>query len=665
MQQEDKELIDTLKKNHHRIIDSITEKYNGKVIEYYGGSTLCIFPSAIDAVQCGIDLQTDFLKDPAIPVKIGIHTGDVIFNNEGVIGDGVNVASRVESLAVKGSIFVSGKVYDEIKNQKSIQAEYLGKFHLKNVVKPIDLYVVSNDPLIVPTPDQLVQPSGKTIVEDPSRPSLIHGNRKKLMGYGFLLFIILVTGIIYLLNRDRTGFSKEVDRTIAVLPFENLNQNKEQEYFSDGITEDIITQLSKVDELKVISRSSIMRYKKTTKTIEEIAKELDVVHVLEGSVRKYGDSVRISMQLTDTKTNNMIWANIFDRELVDIFEVQRNVAYEVAIALHATLTRVEKENINKKPTEIAEAFELYLQGLYNLRMGTKEGLNKSFPLLRESILLDPDFADAYAEIAGYYVRQGAWRGTLSPDVARDEAIQYTQKSLELNPDLKLAHTRLGTIKFWFYWDFVGAETEYRKGGISDVYGFFLLMMGRFKEAEAMFNEISVLDPFDSHDRPHRGVTQYYLGNPDDAIRILRSGVGFHPNVLTGYHKLGKIYLVQEKYTEAIETLELGIFISKERLPAILGDLAIAYDRTGNYTKSTELINELKILQLKGPQGSPSFFLAQIYAGIGENELAFEWLEKAYLDKEVEMIWLKIEPQFNSIRNDPRFTDLLEKVGFTI
>jgi len=663
MQKEDKE-VKRIKEKHHQVFDPIIQKYQGKVLQYYGGKTLSIFQSAIDAVECGINLQLGFRQDARIPVRIGIHMGDIVYSEDGVIGDGVNVASRVESLAIEGSVFISDKICDEVRNHKSIQTQALGTFHLKNVTREVDIYALSNEGLIVPGPEDIQGLSTKEISGSKSGRFTLNLRNLAVTGI-FVLTILLIAWIFFIRNRDPSGkhLTGSTEKTIAVLPLINLTENLEHEYFSDGMTEDIITQLSKVGDLKVIARSSIMRYKKTTKSIQKIAGELGVVHVLEGSVRKYGDSVRVSIRLIDAKTDNNIWAKTFDREMTDIFEIQRDVAHEVAKALKAQLTQAENENINKKPTQNTEAYELYLQGLYHLRSGTMEGLNKSYPLLREAILLDPDFANAYAEIAGYYIRQGAWRGQLSPDVARDEAVVYINKSLALNPDFKLANTRLATIKFWYDWDLAGAERDYRKGGSSEVYGFFLLMMGRVKEAEAMFDEIYALNPFDAHDRPHRGLTQYFLGNPEGAIRILRDGVSLHPKVLTGYHKLGKIYLNQARYREAVETLEQGIAVGEERIPAILGELAIAYYKTGDHNKTTGLIKELETLKLKGHQGSPSFFLAQIYAGIGEQELAFEWLEKSYEAHEVEMIWLKIEPQFNSLRNDPRFSDLLRRVGF--
>jgi len=666
LMQQDARKTNILKKKHHQIFYSITKQYNGKVLQYFGGATLSIFQSTIDAVTCGIELQSGLIKNQ-IPVKIGVHIGELVFDEEGVIGDGVNVASRVESLAVEGSLFISDKVYDEIRNQKSIQTQYQGTFNLKNVNRPVDLYAVSNDPLTVPTSNGLGQSSvqkvgGKTQLA----LAWFYGHRSKLAIAGIFL-VMMILGLIYFVKSDESNKGEIIDKSIAVLPFVNISKDLEQEYFSDGITEDIINQLTKVGDLKVISRTSVMVFKNTTHNTQEIAKQLNVAYILEGSVRKNKDLVRISTQLIDAKTDRHIWADTYDRKLDDILAVQREVSMEVAKSLQAELTLQEEEDINKKLTQNTEAYGFYLQGKYHLRSGSMEGLKKSYPLLRQAINLDPGFAEAYSEIANYYINQGAWRGVLTPELARKEAMPYVMKALELDPNLINARNQLSTIKFWFEWDFSGAEKEYIKGkapgNYGYYYGFFLMLMGRFQAAEDHFAESHRLNPMDAYDRTHRGVIQYFLNNRERSIEILKEGIDLFPNSLTGYHKLGKIYLNVGNYYLAIKTLELGMLIGNERIPSFLGDLGVAYFVSGQPEKAEQIIEELKSLELKGSQGSPSFFLAQIYAGIGETELAFVWLEKSYQAHEVEMIWLKIEPQFNSIRKDPRFSDLLKRVGF--
>jgi TolB-like protein len=671
LMQENEEKAIQVRDKHRRIFNSITEKHKGRVLQYYGDGTLSIFDSAIDAVECGIEMQLEFQKDPVIPVRVGIHEGDILLSEEEIIGDGVNIASRIESLAVSGSVFISDKIYDDIKNQKSITTKRMGSFVLKNVKNPVDVYAISNDGLMVPSKDQIKGKVKETIEDQSITKSINRSYLRKYQIPGILSLILVITAILFYMNEGFKGVGSDVtiDRSIAIIPFVNLSNDKEQDYFSDGISEDILTQISNIGDLRVISRSSVMRYKNTKMPSQEIAKELGVNHILEGSVRKYGDKMRIAVQLIDIKSDKLLWARTFDhRKVDDVFVIQSQVSKEVAKALKAELTLQEEEDINKKPTENIEAYELYLQGLYHLRSGSMEGLKKSYPLLQQAIDLDSEFAEAYAGIADYYINLGAWRGDLTPELASNEAMPYVMRALELDPNLKNARNQLGTIKWWFEWDFAGAEKEYIKGkspgNQGHYYGFFLMLMGRFSEAEEHFVKSHQLNPMDVYDRTHRGVIQYYLNNHERSIEILKEGIDLFPNALTGYHKLGKIYLNVGNYREAIKILEQGMVLANERIPSFLGELSIAYFKSGQPEKTEEIIEELKSFESKGSQGSPSFFLAQIYAGIGELGLAFKWLEKSYKAHDVEMIWLKIEPQFNSLRNDPRFTELLERVGFT-
>ena len=669
LMQHNEEKAIQVRDKHRRIFNSITEKHKGKVLQYFGDGTLSIFDSAIDAVECGIEMQLEFQKDPIIPLRVGIHEGDILLREDDIIGDGVNVASRIESLALPGSVFISDKIYDDIKNQKSITTKRMGSFVLKNVKNPVDVYAISNDGLMVPSKDQ-IKGKVKESIDDQSKTKSISRNYlRKYQIPGILSFILIITSIFLYMEEDFIGVGSDgtIDRSIAIIPFMNLSNDPEKDYFSDGISEDILTQISNIGDLRVISRSSVMGYKNTKKSSQEIAKELGVNHILEGSVRKYRDKIRIAVQLIETKKDNLLWARTFDRKADDIFAIQSEVSMEVAKALKSELSTQEEEDINKKLTENIEAYDYYLQGLYHLRSGSMEGLKKSYPLLRQAINLDSEFAEAYAGIADYYINLGAWRGVLTPELAKNEAIPYVMRALELDPNLKMARNQLSTIKWWFEWDFAGAEKEYIKAKAADnqgyYYGFYLMLMGRFSEADEHFVKSHQFNPMDIYDRTNRGVIQYFLNNGERSIEILKEGIDLFPNAIIGYHKLGKIYLNVGNYNEAIKILEQGMVLSNERIPAFLGELSIAYFKSGQPEKTEEIIEELKSIESKGSQRSSSFFLAQTYAGISELELAFEWLEKSYKAHDVEMIWLKIEPQFNSLRDDPRFTELLERVGF--
>jgi len=272
MQQDEKKGIET-RKRHREVFDQITGKYKGKILQYYGDGTLSIFGSAIDAVECGIEMQLEFQKDPKVPVRIGIHTGDVVFSQNDIIGDGVNVASRVESLAVSGAIFISEKVYDEIKNQPELQTLSMGYFELKNVEKPMEIYALANPGLTVPEREQI---GGKTKITTPEKTSSDEGrDSKKIIKIGAVILGILLVGyFLYLfgptfnkiLSREiKTGMTGEEvrDKSIAVVPLKNLSEEEGSQYFSDGMMEAILSNLCEIGELKVISRTSMEQYRES------------------------------------------------------------------------------------------------------------------------------------------------------------------------------------------------------------------------------------------------------------------------------------------------------------------------------------------------------------------------------------------------------------------
>jgi len=532
MMQQDEEQAIKIRERHRDIFDSTTKKYRGKILQYYGDGTLSIFNSAIDAVKCGIEMQLAFQLDPKIPVRVGIHIGDIIFSEEEIIGDGVNVASRIESLAVAGSVFISDKVYDEIKNQKSIQTRTMGTFELKNVERPVNVFAISNEGLVVPEAREAKQMTA-TFWAEVKRRGLIRsgvaylvvvlllilllreanswltlpewsmqilvtalavgfplamylawnyerspkgfvritsqqswqnpysaGQRKPLTGTFIIAGLVLVIVIMYLyprflsVDRNQEPIDSAVelpvmDKSIAVLPLVNMSNDPDQDYFSDGLTEDILTQLSKIGGLRVVSRTSIMRYKNTTKSIPEIGVELGVAHILEGSVRKYGNKVRISVQLIEAATDNHIWAEDFDRELKNIFAIQRDVSLEVAKVLKVKLTSVEKERFEKIPTSNTEAYDKYLQGKKIIRRGagTSEDRDQALGLFQEAISMDPNFSLAYVGLADTYLSFVNF-GRYSSKEALPKAMEAALKALGIDDEIGECYASLGAIYFY-------------------------------------------------------------------------------------------------------------------------------------------------------------------------------------------------------------------------
>jgi adenylate cyclase len=290
------------------VLQSTIESFHGKILQYYGDGSMSIFKSAIDAVGCAISIQHQLQVQPAVELRIGIHTGDVIVEDETIYGDGVNLASRIESLAVPGSVFISEKVYDEIKNQEHIQALELGMFELKNVKQPVRVFAITNQGLVVPK------------------------------------------------RSDLTGKTMAPTNRLAVLPFVNMSPDPENEYFSDGITEELLNALTKVNGLQVTSRTSVFAFKGKNDDIRDIATKLNVDKILEGSVRKSGNRVRITAQLINAADGYHIWSENYDRNLTDIFEVQDEISGIITNKLRENLIQGPQESLVKAPTKNIEAY---------------------------------------------------------------------------------------------------------------------------------------------------------------------------------------------------------------------------------------------------------------------------------------------------------------------
>ncbi|CAG1023390.1 partial adenylate cyclase, partial [Methylococcales bacterium] len=353
----------------------------GRILQYYGDGTLSIFGSAIDAVHAAIEIQRAFRIKPHLPVRIGIHLGDIVYEDDAIFGNGVNVTSRIQALAAPGSILVSDKIADELKNQPGLDTLSYGKVELKNVDRPIELFAIVSDGIVLPKKDQIYS--------------------KLPVSY----------------------------KSIAVLPFVNLSTDPENEYFSDGITEEILNSLTRVEGLQVTSRTSSFMFKNRNEDAREIGALLNVSTLLEGSVRKYGNSIRVTAQLIDTVTGFHLWSENFDRELKDVFALQDEIADTIAEKLTHKLSspRLEPRN-TPRYAENFEAYSAYLKALFYWNKWSPDYINRAIPLLEEAIRLEPMFPPAYSLLGSCYVWLGAM-GYLEVGLASSEAKYYILQAL--------------------------------------------------------------------------------------------------------------------------------------------------------------------------------------------------------------------------------------------
>jgi TolB-like protein/lipopolysaccharide biosynthesis regulator YciM len=424
MQEDEKKAI-AYRELHRKIFDSTTEKFGGRILQYYGDGTLSIFTSAIAAVQCGIEMQLAFKKENlTIPIRVGIHSGDVIVTDQEIIGDAVNIAARIESLATTGSVYISEKVYDEIKNQPELSTTSMGIHTLKNVTKPMKVYTVFNPELgnIDISPTKVAEDSG---------------------GRSFIKWGIIAAAVIcFAIFTYSTGFFNRksapdspgeiVDKSIAVLPFKNESSDSLNLYFVNGLMESALNKLQKIGDLRVISRTSVEKYRNTNKGIPEIAEELNVNYLVEGSGQRVGDQVLLNIQLIDAASDQPIWVEQYNREVRDVFALQNAVAKEIATAIKAVVTPAELEQIEKKPTENLLAYDYYLQALDLFHTRPKEGWEKAIPLFEQAIEEDPQFSMAYANIAmSYYLLEMSQiekQYTEKINIYADKAMLYDSKS---------------------------------------------------------------------------------------------------------------------------------------------------------------------------------------------------------------------------------------------
>ncbi len=412
MQEDENSALEKITRFRH-VIDIIVEELEGKVIQYYGDGCLVLFNSATDAVEFGKLLQTDFNEDPKVPVRIGIHMGDVLLRDGNVFGDVVNIASRIQALAPAGGIYVSEMVYRNIANKKGMDSVFIKEEKLKNVKTPIRIYEVLTE-------------YSKTV---------------------------------YHTTEDDEHIAID-ENSIAVLPFVNMSSDKEQEYFSDGLTEDIITQLSKIKSFKVISRTSVMQYKKTPKSIREIGKELGVATILEGSVQRSPTKVRITAQLINAVSDEHLWSESYDRPVDDIFTIQREVALAIASVLNTTLTKKESQQLDYVPTVNIQAYDLYMRGTFLIEKRNKTDLLVARELFQQAVAKDRTFADAYSGLATTYLLS-SFRGYEDPTKMLWLAKKNIDTALGLDPSSGEIQATLG---YWYHqtFDWHAAEITYRR-----------------------------------------------------------------------------------------------------------------------------------------------------------------------------------------------------------
>jgi len=455
-------------------------------------------------------------------------------------------------------------------------------------------------------------------------------------------------------------------RSIAVLPFADLSPKKDQEFFCDGMTDAIIGKLSQLEKLKVISRTSVMRYKKEDKDIKEIGEELDVVTILEGTIQKEKDRIRIRAQLINVEDGFHLWAEIYDRTLESVFDMQDEISQAIVGKMKIKLVGEEKALLVKRYTENVEVYGLYLKGRHFWNKRSEAGLKKSIEYFEQAIEADPNYALAYAGLADAYNMLVGY-GLLPPKEAFSKAKSAAIKALEIDDTLAEAHASLALIKQVYDYDWSGSEREFKRAielnpnyaVAHQWYGILLRDMGRFDEGLEEIRMAKELDPLSLPINTDLGEIFYHSRQFDQAIEQCKKTIEIDANFHWAHAVLGKTYLQKSMFKEAIAELKKAVSLLAGSAEYLAG-LALAYALAGKKDKALEILEEIN-KRLK--QTYVSWFeIALAYAGLKKNNKAFECLEKAYEERSFEMKSVKIEPVLDSLRPDPRFTALLKKMG---
>jgi serine/threonine protein kinase/TolB-like protein/Tfp pilus assembly protein PilF len=454
--------------------------------------------------------------------------------------------------------------------------------------------------------------------------------------------------------------------SLAVLPLQNLMGDPQQEYFVDGMTEALINDLSKISSLKVISRTSAMTYKGAKKSLPQIARELNVDAVIEGSVLRSGQRVRITAQLIHAQTDRHLWAESYDRELRDVLALQSEVAGAIANEIKIKLTPQEQARLASTRRVNPDAHEAYLKGRYYWNSRTEEGLKKGIEYFQQAIEKDPGYALADAGLADSYVVLADW-GLMAPEEAYPSAKAAALKALEMDETLAEAHASLGAARVNYDWDWVGAEKEYKRAIELDPgyatahqwYAEYLSDMGRHSEAIAEAKRAQELDPLSLIINAIGGRVFFYARRYDEAIaqcrRTLELNAGFYPAHLF----LGWTYEQEKRYAEAISEYQKAIAPGQGN-PGLAANFARAYAAAGNRTEALKIISQMG--EVSKGRDLASYLMAQIYVALGDTSRAFQWLEKAYDNRSAQLVFLKVDPLVDGLCSDPRFQDLLRRMN---
>ena len=621
----DEERAFTLLEKNRSIHKPLITKFNGKFLKEMGDGILASFTTVSDAVYCAGAIQKACENEPDLNLRIGINQGEIVLQGNDVFGSGVNIASRIEAIAPVGGIWVSDSVQRNIQNKKGIEIEFVKEETLKNVKQAVRIY---------------------NIKIDENNTYTSHSIQKSIVAESL----------------------KTSEKSIAILPFVNMSSDPEQEYFCDGLTEELLNVLSQLDKFKVASRTSSFMFKGKTLDIAKVGKKLNVETVLEGSVRKSQNRIRITAQLIKVSDGFQIWSERYDREMTDIFDIQDEIALAIFDALKLKLLGKEKASILKRSTRNPQAYQLYLKGRQNFHLLTPESYIKAIEFYNKAIDIEANYSEAYAGVASCYLN--LWHFDIIPaDQSLPHMIKATYKSMEIDDQNADSHLAMARLRMWHEFDMKEAEKEFEKTlginpNIPDAishYGFVESFLGKKSKALKLGKKALELDPFSPMTNLNLA-TIFWMCLDFTALKEQSNKIiDLYPIFWGGHYFLGLYYWSQQEYKKAIQSFKDGLKLQPSIwLISFVGSL---YGIIGEKDKAHSMLAKMDEMTKK--QQIASFSYALVYAGLNDLKKAFDFLEKASEERTGLLIFLDIIRRQNWIpafKNNARLLEYIERVG---
>jgi TolB-like protein len=635
------------------------------------GMVLVFFTHPQDPAECAVQIAKALKAHPEIKLRTGVHSGPVnrvsdVNERSNVAGAGINIAQRVMDCGDAGHILVSKRVAEDLANYSKWQPRLhpLGEFEVKHGVKidSVNLYTdeVGNPALPKKLKDKKVTPASPL------------GRFAKPLIAAALLVAIALIGVRFFLRHSKEGSAGLLlptifpGKSIAVLPFKPLVASNRDEVLEAGMADTLITKLSTTREMIVPSLIAVRKYDEQRHDPVMTGRALRVNSVLEGNLQKSGDRIRVTARLIKVTDGSSMWAGTFDEKFTDVFEVQDAIAQKVVAALAVPLNEEEQKRLTKRYTDNTEAYQLYLKGRFYWNKYTEEGFRKSIEYFKQAVEKDPNYALAYAGLADTYSLLGDLSyGTPKETFARARA--YAEKANTLDDALGEAHLSLGIVKLFYDWDLAGAQKELQRAKdlspnnpqVYHFYGHYLELAGRLDEAIIETKRGVDLDPTNLI-LSNEFAWAYYLSHRfNEAIPLYRKNLEMDPNFVYSSYEISQTFIAKGMYREAIAELNRIRPISGD-WSFILAELGCAQAGLGKRAEVESIIEELK--KRMASEYIDPVVIAYIYLALDNRDQAFVWLEKAYQERAGNVLWLKVEPKMDPLRSDPRFAELMRRMG---